>query len=237
MGTRLKYDRKTARAHKILMIVFSCMFILSLAVTLVLDRYSLSELPVGAIVAASFFLFVSAPLALFFTDLSIRSGIYLRRLSDNGYQVPYVRTECNGVLENIPRGGEAVVNRYASDSRISAFIAVAALCISVFFDVIYVVKWTVIGETDCIAGFIFLLILHCILFIIPAAVFFRQRSTECYRDEVDIAYGKKARTSICSAITVLLILSMVAAFATVQVDNITNYIHKSRTETNLENMR
>ena len=228
MTPRLLYDRKTRKLFMITAIVSLSVFILSVI---------FSELPVNPLASEAdgpvlLFIFtglVSFPAAILSAMLFISSDIYIRRLTRNGFTVPYTKAEVGGLLSNVPRTGENVTNRYRSDSITGFYLALTCYAVFIGADILYLLKWKDL-EADSVALFVLMLIGSSV-FLIPAFIFFRQRNPDRYIDNVDLPDGRtfrRVRTNIFSIFVILLVMSFVCGGAYLVAGGMTRSIYKSR---------
>ena len=196
-----------------------------------------SELPVNPLASEAdgpvlLFIFtglVSFPAAILSAMLFISSDIYIRRLTRNGFTVPYTKAEVGGLLSNVPRTGENVTNRYRSDSITGFYLALTCYAVFIGADILYLLKWKDL-EADSVALFVLMLIGSSV-FLIPAFIFFRQRNPDRYIDNVDLPDGRtfrRVRTNIFSIFVILLVMSFVCGGAYLVAGGMTRSIYKSR---------
>ena len=231
MNIKLKYDLKTRKFTLIAMIVFIAIFVFSAIGFIFLNR-PIGEVSTGLAMFVVAGGYTSLPASALFIYLFVDANTYIKRLERNGFTVPHDKRECSGLLNNLPHEGEYVRSRYNKDSLYAAGISMFLFAGMVILDVSYYLKWHSI-ESDSIVLFILLLMFH-LLFVLIAFIFWHQRDTDKYRDNVDLPeipggkVIKKARICLWSAVLGLIILSLISLFAVYQADSTTKYIHKSR---------
>lgn len=128
------------------------------------------------------------------------AACYFKRLKKHGYEVPYDRNIYGNDLKN-------VLNSYASGSLIdvpnqgskeSVILAIFHAMVFVFanvWNIYYIINWYKYVNDDAV----FLLCVQIILdlgWLIAAIVYFRQRNSEKYRDDVELDFSKKERSGI-----------------------------------------
>ena len=224
MKTRIKYDRQFQKVCKVLMIATGSVLILFACVLIATwdDVSSMADLVVflGLLAYASVPLF---PLSLI---LYLDATIYLIRLEKNHFSIPEKKKDYDDDLRKVPRT-EVVENCYAKDSQIAMALALAAYAVVLICDVAYLVLWLGYGESDAVALFVILMLLHS-YFPIQAVRFSKQRDVQKYVDEVDVRDFRKARTGLMGAIGLLLLAGMIAALSVGMAHTMTKYVYKSR---------
>lgn len=135
-------------------------------------------------------------LFLFFA-LDLMSGLwYVHRLKANGYEIPDNKKDFKGDLRNVP-----VVKEHSKSntgSRESMFLAILSLLILVaanIWNVSYMVRWKRYLP-DASPYLSLTQIVLDLYWGISAFLYFRQRDSRKYRDDVEFAPDRKVRTSI-----------------------------------------
>ena len=233
--TPIRYDTKTKKKWKILLIISGSVILLYILV-LFLESFILSGTDSfssrGGLVL--FYMLLAGLMDISTVVFAISAfmlfdaSIYLSRLKKNHFELPEDKKQYDRDLTNLPRT-DLVENAYARDSVIGGLLYLLAYLIFVAADIYYVAKWVGLGEKDSIELFVMMMLVH-LFFLIFAVVLFRQKDTTKYVDEVDVetSYSRKVRFSINKSITILLITSMVSIFGIMMAHSMTKYIYKSR---------
>lgn len=204
-----KIDPKTIKFHKISTIVMAVLLVVALVTGLIMDQYSISEVSSKAVIFVALMLLICPPFILLFGFNWLHLSISYKRLNKKDP----AETSC-----------------YSSDSVLASRIAVFIFGAAVIADALYCKTWIELVGGDCIFMTVLLLIFHSICFLIPALILYHQRSKDKYRDNIDKKDIRKVRMAIIPAIAVLLILSMIGAFAVCQAHTMTKYVYRSRQE-------
>lgn len=223
MKTWIKYDKRFQKACGIVMLVTGSLLLLG---TLMLVDFGDSKDVSNWMILIMLAAYGSVPLFPLTTILFLDATVYLRRLEKNHFSIPEKKEEYGNDLSRLPRT-EAVENLYAKDSLIAMALALALYLIFALCDILYLVKWLGYGESDATVMFVILMVLH-LYFPIRAFLFYRQKDTEKYVDEVDVRNGRRARTSLMGAVGVLVFVSCIATFSVIEAHSMTKYIYKSR---------
>ena len=223
MKTGIKYDKRFQKVCGIVMIVTGIFLLLAVFMLVAFgDRTDISDWMIFLMLAG----YASVPLFPLSIVLYLDAVLYLKRLQMNYFSIPEKKEDYDNDLGKVPRTG-VVENRYAKDSLIAAVAALGIYPVFVLCDILYLVKWLGCGESDATAMFVILMVLH-LYFPIRAFLFYRQKNTEKYVDEVDIRDGRRTRTSVMGAIGILLFVSCIAALSVIEAHSMTKYIYKSR---------
>ena len=223
MKTGIKYDKRFQKVCGIVMIVTGVLLLLNaIMLAAFWDRTDISDWMIILMLAG----YASVPLFPLSTVLYLDAVFYLKRLQRNHFSIPEKKEDYGNDLSRLPRTG-VVENRYAKDSLIAAVAALGIYPVFVLCDILYLVKWLGYGESDATAMFVILMVLH-LYFPIRAFLFYRQKNTEKYVDEVDIRDGRRTRTSVMGAVGILLFVSCIAALTVTEAHSVTKYIYKSR---------
>ncbi|SEP56173.1 Uncharacterized conserved protein, phosphatidylethanolamine-binding protein (PEBP) family [Lachnospiraceae bacterium NE2001] len=233
--TPIRYDTKTKKKWKILLIISGSVILLYILVLLLESLILTKTDPLSSTSG----LFVFYMILVCLMDISvvvfaisllmlIDSSIYLSRLKKNHFELPEDKKLYDRDLTNLPRT-DLVENVYARDSLIGGLLYLLAYLIFVAADIYYVAKWVALGEKDSIELFVMMMLAH-LFFLIFAVFLFRQKDTTKYVDEVDAetSYNRKVRFSINKSIAILLITSVVSIFGIMMAHSMTEYIYKSR---------
>lgn len=214
------------------MLIFFGMIIFGFAVAMILLSIR-SQVMTNKFAISLSLMLVDAgiPLSLIFTYLYLDARIYLMRLKKNGFEVPQDARKYDRDLNNLPRTGEAVENRYAGDSRIAMIVSLIGFGVFLAADALYLLKWYKL-EPDSIALAI-IIFMGCCLFLVIAFVFGRQADKNRYIDNVDIRIPsdtRKTRFGIFSAVFAVIVLSLIGIFGVMTAHSMTDYIHKTHLE-------
>ncbi|MCR4716421.1 MAG: hypothetical protein K5656_04490 [Lachnospiraceae bacterium] len=227
--TNIKYDLKFYKAVKATIIISFVLTVISALVFFAGANVKASDITDQLLIILliiTFLGYITIPLLVISLVLFLDSSIYLKRLKNNGFDLPDNKMDYQNDLSNLSRTNQTE-NIYANDSKHLFIIFLAVFFICLAFDIAYLLKWHQLVE-DSVALFIFLILFH-LLFLIAALIFLHQRDSSKYIDAVDIRDGRKVRMSITSGIALLLIMGLIAAFSISTAHSMTDYIHKSRT--------
>ena len=223
MKTTIKYDKRTSKIFKIVMIITGVLFLGFIMLFL------MPEERVDALGGFAIFLVLigeaAIPIFLISTVVYIPSVVYLKRLKWNTFQVPDRKADYDNDLSRVPRT-EAIEGRYIGDSYIAFYISVGMYILFLVLDILYLVKWKKY-EDSSIALFIMLMVGH-LLYLVVGLLIRRQRNFDKYVDDVDIRNGKKVRMNIVESIGLFIVLGLIGAFSVVTAHTMTNYVYKSR---------
>ena len=230
MSTPVKYDLKTKKISLIFTVITAVTVVLGIVGMFVLDEPIANMDSTKTLLAmiAVFLLYTGIPSFLISLSVFVASAVYTGRLRKNGFEVPYSKKECKNRLENVTRSGDVVNNRYSSDSRIAliVFLILWAACIA--GNAAYLVKWIGYGFGEQAAALFVLICIASVVMPVSGFIFFRQRSTSKYIDNVDIKDGRKVRFSILTLCSWALICAAAMTFAIIEAESMTRYVYKSK---------
>ena len=229
MPNKIWFDKKTLRQYKKLTIISAAMVITGVILSILGYYVNLfGSSGVWGIMVSLFLIQAGGILFLIFLHGYLQAAFYLGRLKNNGYEVPSDAKDYGGRLENLPHTREPVdVNRYASDSKIAAWISLVLYILLGTGDVLFYCMWQPYAP-DSIVLFVLILIALSV-FPVLAFIFFRQSNKDKYIDLVDINDGRhRVRRSLFSSIILLIIFGLVGAFGLICANSMTRYIYRSR---------
>ena len=227
-GSGIVYDKRMQKRFRVLTIVAAVMIVIGfLSIFLwkpVFGDDSYFKLGIGF---SLFLIEVGIPMFIIFLYNFLAASHYLSRLAQSGYEVPLNKDKSGVTLETLPRTEVSSENRYASDSKTAALIAVCAYVFLLICDVFLLLFWYRY-ESDVLVFFVLFLIAFT-FFPIHAFVFYRQSNTERYIDNVDRPDGKrKVRTSLFSAILLIVVATGISLIGLSVANSMTRYVYRSR---------
>ena len=227
---KIWFDKRSLRRNRILMIVAAVVAAVGGILVVLTDTpaFGHGDLWQKVILVSLFMLDLGVPMFLIFLHNYLEAFLYLKRLKNNGYEVPSNLNDYGATLENLPHTREPVlVNQYSSDSKIAGALALLIYVALVLLDVFYCVRWYKL-EPDVIVPAV-LAFIALSVFPVVAFLFFRQGNKDKYRDNVDMDDGKhKVRKTLFSSVIILVILGVVGLFGVALVDSMTRYVYRSR---------
>lgn len=224
MKTPIKYDKQFQKVCGILMFVTGSILIMFFLLLLFDGDKTVN--PDAWMIFVCLAAYAAVPLFPFSVILYVDAAVYFRRLQKNHFPIPEKMKDYDNDLGRLPRT-EVVENRYAQDSQVAAVLALIVYAVFLLCDILYLAKWLDYGESDATALFVILMLLH-LYFPLQAFLFYRQKDTKKYVDEVDIRGGRKVRTGLMGAVGTLIFVSFIAAFSVMTAHSMTSYVYKSK---------
>lgn len=219
---KIKYDRSTNKILLITTIVSGLLVMVGLF-CLFLNIDGTELIMLAGIGGGGLFLF---------SGLNLFAGLcYIHRLQIYGYEIPYKKSDYNDNLQNVPHvnrqfGAETKKN---IESRILFFLYIIVYLMANVWNMYYIVHWY--KYVDSNATFLFFVqFIFDSYWLISASIFYRQRNTEKYRDDVELDAARKERTSMEKGIIVCVIILFFMVYIKMIITNMSDYIFHSRAE-------
>lgn len=221
---KIKYDKRTKKVLSITTCV-SLMLFLAGFIVMYFEIAGLELLFLFGIYAGGGLLIYS------FINL-VFAACYFKRLNIHGYEVPYDRNRYGNDLKNVPNScaSGSSIDVSNQGSKESVILAIFHLMVFVFanvWNIYYIISWYKYVNDNAV----FLLCVQIILdlgWFIAAIVYFRQRNNEKYRDDVELDFSRKERSSIEKGILTGIVVLSVTVFIKAMVVNMSDYVFHSR---------
>lgn len=221
---KIKYDKRTV---KILLIVFCFALILFLTGLLVM-HFEIAGLEILFLMG----IYAGGVLLLYSFLNLIYASCYFARLKKHGFEVPYDRKKYENNLKNLPCltvsncSGDAV----SQSNKESIILAITNAVIFIFtnvWNIHYIIKWYKY-LTDTAITLMCIQIIIDLCWLIMAIVYFRQRSNEKYRDDVELDLSRKERVCIERGFATVLVFLVMVIFIKTMTVNASDYMFRSR---------
>lgn len=222
---KIKYDK---RIKKILVISICVSFLFFLVGVTVM----LFEIP-GLEILYLFGILVGGGVFLCSVFNLVALFFYFRRLKKHGYEIPHDRKAYQNDLRNVPVSVHLEhTGGLTPDSRESVILAALHLAVFIFanlWNIYYITSWY--QYVDDIAVF-----LLCVQIIFDAGwlgasiIYFKQRSSKKYRDDVEPDFSRKERTSLEKGVFTCLVILVFMVFAKSLIMNMSSYVFRARQE-------
>lgn len=220
----IKCDKRDRRLYLILAVVSTVIFVgIMIMLQLELLEDMSSELAtitmlVGAVICP---VLAFAIWVMFFD-----SHIYLKRLGKYGFSIPDNKRDYDNDIEKLVTGE---IKTFTEPSKESIGLALMAWFVSlgmVAFSVFYFIRFSHMLENvsflGCVAVFI------AILWAVFGAYFWRQRSRNSYRDDVEYNSNLKKRNHIVEGMVTIIIFVVITVVATNFIYSMAKYIERSK---------
>ena len=194
----IKYDKRDYRSYRTTAIIFAVLCVVSIGcytIIVMVDPHGtyvdLAALVLWFLMGSGFLVSVLMGIGLF------KSRFYLKRLERYGYEPPERKRDYGKKVENLPRKAKQQEESVGGsrESIVLAILALIALGITAMGSFVIFWHYLTVDRELAMEGFI-LLLFPQICWGICSFVFWRQRSCQKYRDDVETCDKRKLRAQL-----------------------------------------
>lgn len=221
---RIKYDKRDRKLYLILAVVSTVIFAgIIIVLRLNLWEDMSSEL---ASVVMIFGTIICPVLAFAAWVMFCDSHTYLKRLEKYGYIVPENKKDYDNDIERLVN---EEIKSYTEPSKESSVLALVSWSVSlgmVGFTIFYFIRFSHMLENMSFLGCVAIFV--AILWAVFGAYFWRQRSRERYRDDVEYNSPLKKRNHLVEGLVTVVILLAITVFVATNIYTMAKYVERSK---------
>jgi len=231
-ATIIKYDKRSVKVYRILLMITVVYFLLSLFCMFTdipsIGNAKLEEVIITVVLYGLYFGVIGI---LYLGYQWISAVFYLKRLQKYGFEVPENRKEYE-IVERLPQKENVVqvqTQGYHRGSKMLTGLSVFVAAVMLLLTGYYFYRWSFIGENA--QAMLVMQLIADAFWLIPIFIFKKEMNLQKYKDDVEIDITRKTRKNVVSGILLIILLVLVALYVKATAHSMTKYIYVSRMET------
>ena len=231
-ATIIKYDKRSVKVYRTLLLITIVYFGLSLFCMFTdipsIGNAKLEEVLITVVLYGLYFGVIGI---LYLSYQWISAFFYLKRLEKYGYEVPENRKEYE-IVERLPKKENVVqvqTQGYHRGSKILTGLSVLVAAVMLLLTGYYFYRWSFIGENA--HAMLVMQLIADVFWLIPIFIFKKEMNLQKYKDDVEIDITRRTRKNVVSGVLLIILFVLVALYVKATAHSMTKYIYVSRMET------